>query len=270
MPELSVRNIAPMPPGAGGGVSGADAEAFEVTTYQGTIETRNLDETCAKIADLKNGPYVMFENANKSGHSCNYTFKVLQKELDVVLARIKELDPKELSENTHTIKRTIDDFISEADILQKKKQSIDETLDGAIKAYDEITALATRTQDAESLAKIIDSKIQILERLTQERININEQIDRLNRAKAEQLDRLDYTYFTLNVYENTYLDGESLTDSWKSALKQFVQDVNQTAQDITIRLVALLFVVVQYILYFFILLVLAKYVWQFAKYIWKK
>ncbi len=143
-------------------------------------------------------------------------------------------------------------------------------MDGAIKAYDEITALATRTQDAESLAKIIDSKIQILERLTQERININEQLDRLSRAKAEQLDRLDYTYFTINVYENTYFNGQGLKDSWKEAVREFVQNLNQIAQGLTIGFVTLILFAVQYILCFFILLVMAKYVWQFAKYIWKK
>ncbi len=269
MPELSTRNIiAPVPP-MSGGVAGNQAEAFEVKEYSGMIEARDVKAVCATIVSWKAKSYVIFENANESDHSCNYTFKVERARVDEVFAQVKALNPKELSENIHTIKRQIDDFTSEVEILEKKKASIEKTLDDAVKAYDEITGLATRTQDAASLARIIESKIQIIERLTQERINVNEQLDRLTRSKADQLDRLEYTYFNLNVYENKFVDGEGLKDSWKSAVREFVRDLNGIAQDLTVGLVAVFFFAIQWIIYFFIVLVIVKYVWKFAKAIWK-
>jgi len=180
------------------------------------------------------------------------------------------LDPKELNENTYTIKRLVDDYTSEAQILQKKMESIEKTLADAIRAYDDVTQLATRMQNVESLAKIIDSKIGIIERLTQERININAQLERLERAKAEQLDRLDYTYFSVSVLENKFVDGQSLKDSWKIEIKSFVRDINKVFQDITINLVLLLSLILQYVIYLFIILIVAKYGWQLVKYIWKR
>jgi len=120
------------------------------------------------------------------------------------------------------------------------------------------------------LAKIIDSKIGIIERLTQERININAQLERLERSKAEQLDRLDYTYFNVYVLENKFIDGDNLKDSWKIAVKSFIRDVNGVIQDITINLVSLLFLILQYIIYLFIILIVVKYGWRLAKYIWRK
>ncbi|MFA4954698.1 MAG: hypothetical protein WC641_05290 [Patescibacteria group bacterium] len=270
MAELSVRNVAPMPPSGDSGTTGNTAEDFEVTSYRGTIETRELKTTCAKIVELKALDYVIFENANEAEHSCDYTFKVERKNADEILAKVKELNPKELVVDTKSIKRTVDDFTSEIEILQKKKLTVENTLDNAIKAYDDITAVATSAKDAASLSKIIDSKIQTLERLTQERINISTQLDRLARSKAEQLDKLEYTYFYLSVYENKYLDGKQIKDSWKAAVKEFVTDVNKIAQDVSINLVTVLLYILQIVLYFFILLIIGKYVWRWAKAIWKK
>src|SRR3989339_721006 len=166
-----------------------------------------------KNLNLKPREDVIFENASEYEKNCNYSFKVKRDSVKEILSIIESLDPKELNENTYTIKRLIEDY----------------------------------TRDVENLAKIIDSKIRIIERLTQERININSQLERLNRSKAEQLDRLEYTYFRVYVFENKFIDREDLKDSWKTAIKSFVRDINKIAQDITINLAALLFLILEYI-----------------------
>ena len=266
--NLSVRNIMPIPPMPG--TVGNNAEDFEITDYNALIETRDIKNTCASITGLKSLKHVIFESSQESDKSCNYTFKVEHARAAEILAVIKDLNPKDLSENTQTIKRQIDDFTNQTEILEKKRASIDETLQTALKAYDQITALAIKTQDVASLAKIIDSKVQIIERLTQERININQQLDYLSRAKAEQLDRLEYTYFNINVYENKYIDGKSIKDSWHAAVKNFFYTVNLAIQNASINLIALLFVLIPYVIYGFILLVAAKYGWKLVKRIWNK
>ncbi len=269
---LSIRNITSpsVPPVNGNVVMGDDAEDFEVTEYSANIETRYLNDTCGQIAILKSRDDVIFERANEYEKSCNYNFKVKHDSVPEILAIIETLNPKELNESVYTIKRLINDYTSEAEILEKKMASIEEILNNAVKAYDDITNLATKTQDVESLAKIIDSKIGIIERLTQERININAQLERLERSKAEQLDRLDYTYFNVYILENKFIDGDNLKDSWKTAIKSFVRDVNGVVQDITINLVALLFLILQYVIYLFIVLIVVKYGWRLTKYIWKR
>ncbi|OGL78166.1 hypothetical protein A3J43_01790 [Candidatus Uhrbacteria bacterium RIFCSPHIGHO2_12_FULL_54_23] len=268
-PTLSARNIAPIPPIDGGGTTGSDAEAYEVTQYRGMIETRNKDEACKALFDLKAKDYVIFEQANTYDRGCNVTFKVVRDRVDKVVVIVKSMDPKEFVENSHTIKSQVEDYTSEIGILQKKQAVIEDTLNRAMAAYDEITTLATQTRDAESLARVINSKIQTIERLTNERINISTQLDRLTRSKAEQLDKLDYTYFYLNVIENKYLDGQSIKDSWKAAIREFVRDVNKVAQDVSVNLVPFFLRVLQYLLYAFIILVIAKYAWHLAKRIWK-
>jgi chromosome segregation ATPase len=156
------------------------------------------------------------------------------------------------------------------EILNRKKASIESTLEDAIKSYDEISRVATQARDAQSLANIIDSKIRIIEKLSQERININEQLDRLGRQKAEQLDRLEYTYFHVYVYENKFMDAEMLKDSWKNEIKNFVAEINKIAQDSSIGLVALIFKIIQVALYLLIITITLKLGWKAAKIIWKK
>ncbi len=268
--SLSIRNISPIVPPMQQGTVGNNAEDFEVTDYSAFIETRNKKETCAQIADLKSLKHVIFEVSSESDVNCSFTFKVEHARSAEILAIIKSLKPKDLTENTQTIKRQLDDFTNQTDILKKKLVSIEETLQSALSAYDQITALAIRTQDASSLAKIIDSKVQIIERLTQERININQQLDYLARAKADQMDKLEYTFFNVSVYENKFVDVKNIKDSWKAAIKDFFYNVNQAVQDASINLLAILFVAIPYIIYCLLLLVGAKYGWRLVKYIWKK
>jgi hypothetical protein len=275
MVMLSARNAAssfpaPLPPMYPQGTTGDTAEEFEVTEYSASFESRDKDETCDTIKDLKSRSFVIFESANEHDRGCNYTFKVLHANVSEILSFIESMDPKDLNENTYTIKNQVDDFTSETEILEKKLASIDETLENAIDAYDEIQRIATNSQDAEALARIIDSKLQLIERLTQERINVNEQLDRYSRLKDEQLDRLEYTYFHISVFERAFVNGEEIADSWKESVRQFFYDLNQIAQDLTVNLILLLVMAVQWILYALILIVIAKYVWKAAKYIWNR
>ena len=268
--KLSTRNVSPIMPPRPSGSTGNDAESYEVTDYNAQIETRNLAETCGEVTGLKALDYVIFENASQSDRQCNYTFKVEHTYVEEILAAIKELDPKDLTKNTYTIKRQVDDFTSEIEILTKKRDSIDKTLESALRAYDEITAIATRTQNAEALAKIIDSKIGIIERLTQERININATLDQLSRAKSEQLDRLLYTYFHVNVYENIYFDWENIVDSWNAAIKNLVRSINSVLQSVTTGLLSFLLWLLPFIVYGFIIVFVVKYGWRWVKAIWQR
>jgi hypothetical protein len=269
--DLSIRNVMPTTvPSRGNTAVGDNSEALEVTEHSVNIETRQLKETCSKVSALKVRTDVIFEDANEYKRGCDYSFKAKRSSVAEVLAVLKKLNPKELNENTYTIKNLVDDYTSETEILEKKKAAIEATLASAVKAYDDITALAAQTKDADSLARIIDSKIGIIERLTQQRIETSAQLERLGRSKAEQLDRLDYIYFNVHVVENKFIDSEDLKDSWKAAIKSFVRDINSIMQDLTINLVTLLFFVLQYVAYFFIVLVIAKYVWRLAKRIWTK
>jgi hypothetical protein len=274
MATLSMRNVAGMPatmpyPGPMGGYStGNTAEEFEVTEYSVSYETQNRDQACAQLSGLKTYTYVIFESSNDHDRGCDYRFKVEHSRVAEILSFLKKMNPKDLNENTYTIKSQVDDFTSETEVLENKRRAVDDTLAEALAAYDEITAVASANQDAESLARIIDSKIQLIERLTQQKIEINTQLDRLARAKAEQLDRLAYTYFNVSAYENKYLDKEHIADSWKESVRSTITDANAALQAATLGLIAFVLVVLQWLVYGLFLLLIAKMVWHFVQRMW--
>lgn len=265
--SLSIRNLVPDIDTSSGIY---DEEDFEVTEYSGSIRTRNFDETCLKIEDLKSLDYVVFENSNRYDTYCNYYFKVKNERADEILKMIKDLKPETLQTNKYILKNIIDDYTSEIDILNKKLASIEKTLTDAQNAYDQVIVLATRNQDVESLAKIIDSKIQLIERLTNERINTKEAIDRLNRNKAEQIDRIDYTVFNIAVSDIVVFDFKQIKNSWISELQQFVREFNSVIQSVTVGLATYLLRLIQIIIYLLIALFVIKYGWRFIKFVWKK
>lgn len=247
------------------GPAGDASEDFEVTEYFASIETRNVANVCAELHALKVSPDIIFENANEYETGCNYTFKVTHQNVEQVVALIEQMDPDNFSENTYTIKRSIDNTTKEIDILENKLALIDETLSTAVAAYDDITALATSTRDVESLTRIIDSKIGVIERLTRERINVATQIDRYYRNLGDQMDRLDFTYFSVNVTEQKIVDGDRLGDSWKWAARDFVEGVNDFAKGLTLGLIGFLLVVLRYAVYLLLILLIAKYGWKFLR-----
>lgn len=274
--KLSVRNVAGtsmptiMPVPEQGYVPGMDAEAFEVKQYDASIETRNLTQDCAVISGLKSRTDVIFENTNEYERGCNYTFKVEKDSANEILALIEGLDPKDLNESVYTIKQEVTDYTSEIEILEKKLASLDTTLTEALASYENISALATRTGDVESLAKIIDSKLNLIERLTNSRLETSGQLERIARAKAEALDRLAYTNFNVSIYENTYVDGEAIKDSWKFALQRFIVDVNTLIQEMSIGFIALILLIIKFTLYAVVLLFVLRFGWSFAKQVWNK
>ena len=269
-PALSVRNVgdAYLPPVDGGYTSGDESEAYEVKNYSTQIETNNKDRDCGAVYALKARTDVIFEYAQEYDRGCTYTFKVKKESVDNVLGIIQDLNPKDLRENSYTIKQEVDDYTSEITILEGKLASLDKTLADAVTSYENITALASRTGDVENLAKIIESKLTIIERLTSARIETANQLERMRRAKNESLDRLLYTYFSVTVYENKYANIEDIRDSWKAAVQEFVRETNVLLQDLSIGLVTLFLTIVKFALYFVILLFVARYGWTFAKKVW--
>ncbi len=267
---LSVRNIAPSPYPPNEHTTGDDAESFEITHYDGYFETGNVSRTCSTLGALKDRTYVIFEHANQSDRGCNYSFKVENERVERVLEVLNDLSPEHLNQNTRTIKNLVDDYTSEIEILEKKLASIEETLTEAQVSYDQVEVLATRTQDVESLAKIIDSKVALIERLTEERIRTKEQIDRINRSKAEQLDRLAYTFFNVHVSEDKIIDLERIVDSWKWELKRVVQELSSMLQALSTGLLVFLFKAIPIAIYLIAALFILKYGWRGAKYMWRR
>ncbi len=249
--------------------TGTDAEDYEVKYYTGTIKTRKLDDTCETIAALKIKDYVIFENSNKNDENCYYSFKVEKKYTEEIVELIESFKPETFNANIRTIKKAVEGIQNELEILNNKLTSVEATLSTAQEQYDEISKLATRNQDAETLAKIIDSKLNLIEKLTNERLNIKAQIDRYNKSMEDQLDQLNYTFFSINVFKDVIFDWKDIKETWKFEAKEMVRNINEVFQAISLNLVTYIVRFAQAVLYLFISIFLLKFVWIGVKKIWK-
>jgi prefoldin subunit 5 len=259
-----------MPPTPGPEFStGTDAEAYEVKTFSATIKSRKLEDTCAKVMALKVKDYVIFENSNQNDENCYFSFKVKKENEKEVLTLIEQLKPEDLNENVQTIKGTIEYYDKQLEILEKKLASVEETLENAQVTYDEISKLASEKGDVETLATVINNKLNLIERLTNERMSIKQQIDRYNQNKADQMERLEFSFFNINIFKDKIFDWKQIKDSWKFEFKALVNNVNEVLQGVTTDLVTYLIRFAQIALYFFITVFFLKFVWLLTKRIWK-
>ncbi len=260
--------LSPISPPGGGYVSGDDAEDFEATEYSARFKTRNIPHVCSAVFDLKRQVYVVFESAHEYDQGCTYAFKVERAHVGEVIALLKGMDPEDFSENTYTIKRLLEDVASRIEILRRKQDAVEETLEDALASYDAIIAVASHVENADALARLIEGKVRIIERLTQERIQVSAQLEQAMRNEADQRDRLAYAHFNVQATEDKFIDKEAIRNSWNAAIKKFVRDANYILQGASVRFITFLLVVGQWALYAFVLLFAAKFGWRIVKSVW--
>lgn len=258
-----------MPPTDPSYTPGDNTDDYEVKQYSISFESRDKSKECVAVRDLLDREDVVFENTNEYDSGCSYNFKVKKESVEAVLAILDALNPKDVNENTYTIKREVTDYTSEIEILEQKLESLKTTLAESLTTYDQLIARASAQGDISSLTQLTDSKLSLIERLTMSQIETSAQLERINRSKAEALDRLAYTQFNVSVYENKLIDGKEMGNSWTAAVQELFRDINNFAQEITLGFVALLFMVVKYALYGVVLLFALRFGYSFAKKVWQ-
>ena len=74
----------------------------------------------------------------------------------------------------------------------------------------------------------------------------------------------------MTVSDNSWFVWQDIKDSWNSAIKYSISNVNQMLQNLSVNLVVFLFTIAQYLVYGLILLIVAKYGWKLVKNIWQQ
>ncbi|MEI7511076.1 MAG: hypothetical protein WCJ84_02880 [Candidatus Peregrinibacteria bacterium] len=244
------------------------AEDFEARSFNAQYRTAQKESLCGSIAELKTDKEIIFLTAYDTNTSCNYSFRVLRAREGEILKKLQDLNPENISESTETIQRQVTQVESQIEILQKKLASITATLEDAQKRYDELVILATKKEAVDSLAKLIDTKINTIDRLSQEKQSISEQIANTERQQKEMAERLKYSEFTVSIAEDLMVDWKNIQENWRSQVKNLVSTFDEVVQSVSIDLVTFILRVFQALFYFALSLVLLRFVWGMSKKIW--
>ncbi|MFA5352476.1 MAG: hypothetical protein WC304_04350, partial [Candidatus Gracilibacteria bacterium] len=142
------------------------------------------------------------------------------------------------------------------------------TLNNAQTSYEELFQLATKKGDIESLTKLIDLKINMIERLAQEKLSISAEMESVERNRADLLEKLDYNEFRVYVSEERLIDWKNMGDNWKMEIQNFVNNLNSLTQWVSVKFISYTlnsFVALAYLGVGFIFL---KGAWILGKKVW--
>ncbi len=255
-----------------GGAIGGDAENYETLTYYVNFKKSGIDNICNEIKSLKKLNYVVFEDSSNNDTSCSYSFKVERNHVDDVVNLLNKFEPNDFTANMDVVKKQLVEYDSQLNILLKRQNELKKTLDDAILAYDNLITLATNVEDTESLTKIINSKLAMIDKLTNQRFALAAKIDSISKRSAELRDKIEYAYFHVSVSKYRIFDFDGLKDSWVNQVRTFVYNFNAMLQSLSIGIFSLFLSLFQIVVYVsivaFIALAFVKYGWKFVKRFW--
>lgn len=265
----SSRNILPPIPGPDGEIVDATAEDYEVKSYFANYRPNDKTEICTTVLNLKSDPEIVFSSSNESERSCNFSFEVPNARAEEILTILEDLDPEDLNANIHTIQRSVEKTSDQLEILTQKLEQTEATLADAQTAYEDLMKLAQNSRDVENLTQLITLKIEAIEQLAQTKISINQQIEQVQRSRAELLRQIANTTFNVSVYEQRFIDWKQISDDWKAAIREFVADVTELTQFVSIKLVSFVLYAAAAVLYLAIVFGFLKVLWIVGKKVWK-
>lgn len=260
-------SIAPAPDYYGKTV-GQDAENFEVSDYTARIRTARLDPICDAIAAWHGYAYVIFEASEHNSHACSFRFKVPHADVPGVIAALEDLKPIEFSRNTQTVQREVRDFVLEELVLTRQLEVIQDTLVEADEQYRELMRTASQSDDTESLARAVQSRIEQIERLSRESMAISAQLANIKKYKEDQLDQTNYAFFAVNVSDYNIVDTIAIRDAWVRHLQEFVLDLNDIFAGITIGMLGFLLRIVEIGFYLGVIVIVVRVAYQLFKKLW--
>ena len=128
----------------------------------------------------------------------------------------------------------------------------------ATQSYSSLLLLAKEKNNIDALTKLVDLKINTLNRLSSERNTILSQIHAIKKNKEDLFDSLNYVIFTITIDEFLYVDMERLKDSWRYDLKALIGNFNSLGQSLTTTLVSFVIKLFEFFIYFVLSLFILK------------
>lgn len=248
----------------------ADLESYETTQYSVTARTKEFDELCDTIADLKTDPQIHFKYLNESTNVCRSTFYVDEEKADDVLATLTAFRGVEATRNTESITRHRQQVQGQTDILEQQLASVGQSLTMAETQFDELAEFARQSKDAVALSEAIRYKLQNIDTLTQRKINLTAQLNNLYQQAADIEERLGVVEFAATINRSNPIYPEQESRKWERAWDALHDAYTDTLINLTAFFGVFLLWVVQAIVYLLVLIVLLRGLWKFAKLLWRK
>ena len=257
----------PTPTPPGGYI--ANLETYETTDYTISVQTRDFDDACGTLRTLKTDDRFEFRQLQENLNSCTGQFFAKEEHVNSVLETFGQFNTVEVTRATESVTSYRSELESQADILRQQLESVDRTLKAAEIQYDEITEFARANKDAATLSVTIREKLQMVESLTQQKIQLTNSLAQTQKQAGELEQRLGLVQFNVTITRLSPIYLNETERAWEMAWKRFNDQMTTLSIALTAGLGTFVLVVGQYLIYLLILLLLARGLWKVALRIWK-
>lgn len=244
-------------------------EAYETTDYNISARTRQFDEFCSSVRALKIQDQFDFRNISETSNHCSATFYTEEEHVGTVLATFEQFSGVDVNRNTNSVTRQRDRLESQTDILQQQLASVERTLAAAETDFDSVIAIARTEGNASELANAIRQKLQMVDSLTQRKINLTSQLSNLYRQAQDLEERIDAVQFYVSASPVIHSSPGEHERKWANAWHELTDAFTQTLIGLTTGLGIFLLAVIQYGVYILIVIVILRYLWKFLRKLWK-
>ncbi|MCA9359929.1 hypothetical protein KC850_02730 [Candidatus Kaiserbacteria bacterium] len=268
--EMATDGLSYYPPQPNTGNYTADLENFETTTYNITGKTRQFDEVCAVIKNLKNDDEIHFKNLNESTNSCSSVFFVEENKSEEILSLINSYKGVEYLRRTSSVTRYKQQLQSQTDILQQQLGNVQKSLYTAETQLNNLTNFYLTSEDVGTLSKRVNESLQLIDQLTQRKININRQLDSLFQQSADLEARMGVVEFSVNINRSNPIYPNKNSNKWERAWGELNETFTDTLIGLTAFFGIFLLWVFRLTIYGIVLLIVMRAIWKLIKFLWTK
>ena len=248
----------------------SDLESYETTSYGISGDTKEFDRVCSSLESLKDSPNVHFKSLNITKNRCSAILYSEESEVDRILWELAGYDDVDYTRNTISVTRHKQQIEGQTQILQEQLKNVNRSLVSTEQQYNELAELAKENNNADALSTAIKQELSQMKSLTNEKINLTSQLDRIYQQAADLQARLDVVEFSVNISRQNVIDSDKYEDVWSNTWNQLKDSFNNTLVNLTFILASFLLYVIQFVVYALILIYIAKYLWRLTRWIWNR
>jgi hypothetical protein len=240
---LGTANVAE--PAAPGMPATAPAEsAFEIKTYDARIRSANPESDCQAFLAGVDKSYVQVKNVSSDKDSCSFSFLVKKEKEADFIAYLRTYRLDDLATRIENIKKSYSTVADRVAELQKRLTENDALLASTQAQYDQLwEALKSKSVSADSidaLNRIITNKADLISKFSKERVSIMDEIDALNKAKADYDEQLANVAFSVYFQKYSLFDWQNVKDQWFADFRELGTTFDDTIRNLTVNLVSFL------------------------------
>ncbi len=248
----------------------AGLESYETTSYHVSGKTKQFDELCQTVANLKSDPTIHFKSINTSTNYCQANFYVEDEQVGSVVSALSGYKGIELTRDTSSVTRHKQRLQSRTTILQQQLARVEETLLSAEAQLDRLNSRFHTTDEVVDLSSEVTKSLRFIDEMTNKKINLISQLDNVYQQSADLEARMNVTEFSVSVSRSNPIYPNKYENKWEQAWEDLRDTVNEALIGITAFFGIFLLWVLRVSVYLLVVIIILRLFWKFVKLVWGK